>query len=68
MRGEYLEYWPMRGEYYLCPVGGGAPYYCGQAPVLLDLASLDGLGALLCVPVLVVTHVTLQTAHCKGVP
>ena len=51
----------------LCPVGGGAPHDGGQAPVLLDLASLDGLGALLCVPVLVVTHVTLQTVHCKVV-
>lgn len=51
----------------LGPVGGGAPHDGGQTPVLLNLTSLDGLGALLCVPVLVVTHVTLQTAHCKVV-
>ena len=47
----------------LRPVGRGAPHDGGQTPVLLHLACLDGLGALLRVPVLVVTHVTLQTAH-----
>ena len=47
----------------LGPVGRGGPGDGRQAPVLLILACLDGLGALLRVPVLVVTHVTLQTAH-----
>ena len=49
----------------LGPVGGGAPHDGGQAPVLLHLARLDRLGALLRVPILIVTHVTFQTAHCK---
>ena len=45
----------------LGPVGRGGPHDGGQTSVLLELTSLDGLGALLRVPVLVVTHVTLQT-------
>ena len=47
----------------LGPVGRGGPHDGGQTSVLLELTSLDGLGALLRVPVLVVTHVTLQTGH-----
>ena len=45
----------------LGPVGRGGPHDGGQTSVLFELTSLDGLGALLRVPVLVVTHVTLQT-------
>ena len=51
----------------LGPVGRGGPHDGGQTSVLLELTSLDGLGALLRVPVLVVTHVTLQTVHCKEI-
>ena len=47
----------------LGPVGGGGPGDRGEAPVLLVLTGLDGLGALLGVAVLAVTHVALQPDH-----
>ena len=44
----------------LGPVGRGGPGDGGQAPVLLVLASLDGLGALLSVTILIITNIAFQ--------
>ena len=48
----------------LGPVGRGGPGDGGEAPVLLVLAGLDGLGAFLRVAVLVVADIALQAGHC----
>ena len=47
----------------LGPVGRGGPGDGGQAPVLLILTGLDGLGALLSVAILVITNIAFQARH-----
>ena len=45
----------------LRPVWCGGPGDGGQTSVLVKLTGLDSLGALLCVPVLLITNITLET-------